>query len=61
MFGKKKDTTKPTSYQCQFPGCSLICTDEQSLKRHVDWSHATKSTEPPENVKSAWYDTNESK
>lgn len=53
MFGKKKDTTKPTSYQCQFPGCSLICTDEQSLKRHVDWSHATKSTEPPENVKSA--------
>lgn len=52
MFGKKKVTTNPTSYQCLFVGCGLICTDEKSLIRHVDWAHTIKSTKTSENTKS---------
>ena len=51
MFGKKKAVaTKGVSYQCQVPGCGLDCTDEQSLKRHMDWAHSPKaaSNKPPE-------------
>jgi hypothetical protein len=52
MFGKKKVAKNPTSYQCQFPGCGLICTDERSLRTHVDWAHTIKSTKTSENTKS---------
>jgi hypothetical protein len=43
MFGKKKVTTKGVIYQCQVPGCGLNCGDEQSLKRHTDWTHSAKA------------------
>ncbi len=46
MFGKKKVQASPArTYKCLVAGCGLVCTDESSLKRHVDWAHpAVKST-----------------
>ena len=44
MFGKKKPiAAKGVSYRCQVPGCGLSCTDEQTLKRHMDWAHSAKA------------------
>lgn len=42
MFGKKKEQApRPGAYKCLVAGCGLVCMDESSLKRHVDWAHST--------------------
>ncbi len=42
MFGKKNaQTSRPGGYKCLVAGCGLVCADESSLKRHVDWAHPT--------------------
>ncbi len=45
MFGKKKAAvTKTSSYKCDVLGCGLVCMDEASLKRHMDWAHPPTSS-----------------
>ena len=40
MFWKKKaDVSRTVSHKCEVSGCGLVCTDEASLKRHMDWAH----------------------
>jgi len=41
MFGKKKaDVPSTRTCKCPVAGCGLVCIDEVSLKRHMDWAHA---------------------
>lgn len=48
MFGKKKGASeKGVEYRCPVPGCGLTCMDAESLKRHMDWAHASKAASKP--------------
>jgi uncharacterized C2H2 Zn-finger protein len=57
VFGKKKAIeVKNISYQCQVPGCGLICTDDVSMNRHMNWAHqevvsSDKQTQTPNSRK----------
>jgi hypothetical protein len=45
MFGKKKTVAvKGAEHQCQVTGCGLVCSDEATLKRHMDWAHPAGKT-----------------
>ncbi len=51
MFWKKKAVVeKGTIYQCPVPGCGLSCTDEDTLRRHMDWAHPAATTTKTETV-----------
>ncbi len=49
MFGKKKpQTVSRPIIQCPVPGCNVVCINEETLKRHTDWAHASaKQTGAP--------------
>lgn len=40
-FFKKKLKPKPVAVElkCPVEGCSIVCSDPVTLKRHTDWAH----------------------
>ncbi|MFC1943317.1 hypothetical protein ACFLWO_01900 [Chloroflexota bacterium] len=36
---KKKQRPTTTEIECPMPGCSFICNDPVTLKKHTDWKH----------------------
>ena len=38
---KKKEKPKVVELKCSIGGCSFICMDSITMKRHTDWAHLT--------------------
>ncbi|MFC1920118.1 hypothetical protein ACFLYQ_00155 [Chloroflexota bacterium] len=36
---KKKENVVITELKCTAEGCSFLCIDNHSLKRHIEWKH----------------------
>jgi len=36
---KKKERPAINELKCPAEGCSFICNDHKSLRRHVEWKH----------------------